>query len=300
MKYSMKNASVPFFQAETESIFWGLLFTFHPHFTQRSRPLQDSLLVSRAWISRSRRFAIFTGNTTMNKIGALILAVALVIGGFLLRNGMHEFRSASRSVSVRGFAEKPVKANFASWRLEFTSKAKTLDEATAAHAAAQEKLTAFLQEHGLSGDEVKPGIPRASENLETPEGNDKPVRTYQIQDWVTISSPAIDKVARVAGETSKLLSEGVFLSGYQEPNFYFTELSNLKPPMISDAMQDGKKAAAQFAKDSGCGLGELQSASQGLFTIRGAIEGAEENTQVDKVVRVVVSLEYKLASCGVS
>ena len=52
-------------------------------------------------------------------IAALLLAAGLALGGYLVGQGLERFRSADRSVTVKGLAEQDVEADYAVWTLAF-------------------------------------------------------------------------------------------------------------------------------------------------------------------------------------
>jgi hypothetical protein len=93
----------------------------------------------------------------------------------------------------------------------------------------------------------------------------------------------------------------VFSSGQEYgpggPTYLFTKLNELKPTMIAEATAEARKAAEQFANDSKSRLGGIRSANQGVFVIlpRDEIPGFDEKNQPDKIVRVVATIEYRLA-----
>ena len=51
------------------------------------------------------------------RIEAIILAVGLSLAGVFVRNGLSEFSSRSRVVTVKGLAEMEVKADKVTWPL---------------------------------------------------------------------------------------------------------------------------------------------------------------------------------------
>ena len=63
------------------------------------------------------------------------------------------------------------------------------------------------------------------------------------------------------------------------------------------ATRNARLSAEQFAADSGSAIAEIRRASQGLFEIlpRDPAPGLMEANQVDKKVRVVSTIEYRLA-----
>ena len=60
--------------------------------------------------------------------------------------------------------------------------------------------------------------------------------------------------------------------------------------MIAEATQNARKSADQFARDSNSKVGNIKSATQGLFTIEDAAVGLEER----KNIRVVTTVVYNL------
>jgi len=98
----------------------------------------------------------------------------------------------------------------------------------------------------------------------------------------------------------ELVAAGVALTsgaGYGTgPTYLFTKLNDLKPAMLAEATANARDAAAEFAKRSGAQVGDLKRASQGLFEIlpRDQAPGIPEGSQLEKVLRVVTTLEYVL------
>ena len=80
------------------------------------------------------------------------------------------------------------------------------------------------------------------------------------------------------------------------PTYLFTGLSPLKPEMIAEATAEARRAAEQFAEDSGSTIGKIRQANQGVFVIlaRDRAMGVSEESQVNKTVRVVSTVEYYL------
>jgi hypothetical protein len=73
-------------------------------------------------------------------------------------------------------------------------------------------------------------------------------------------------------------------------------LNDLKPEMIAEATASAREGAEQFARDSGSDLGAIRQASQGIFQIlpRDRAPGINEESQINKTVRVVSTIEYSL------
>jgi hypothetical protein len=66
--------------------------------------------------------------------------------------------------------------------------------------------------------------------------------------------------------------------------------------MIAEATSRARDAAEQFARDSKTHVGGIRRANQGVFEIlpRDQANGIQEESQVEKTLRVVSTVEYLL------
>jgi hypothetical protein len=66
--------------------------------------------------------------------------------------------------------------------------------------------------------------------------------------------------------------------------------------MIAEATAKARRAAEQFALDSGSSVGRIRRAKQGVFVIlpRDRAQGIDEGSQINKTVRVVSTIDYYL------
>jgi hypothetical protein len=110
-----------------------------------------------------------------------------------------------------------------------------------------------------------------------------------------------DVVLQASQRVSELVGAGVVLSSSGEygiggPTFVFTRLNELKPAMVKAATANARAAAEQFAADSRTDLGGIRHANQGVFVIlpRDQAPGVNEGAQLQKIVRVVSTVQYFL------
>ena len=80
------------------------------------------------------------------------------------------------------------------------------------------------------------------------------------------------------------------------PTYLFTRLSEHKPAMIAEATASARRAAEEFAADAGSRIGKIRRANQGVFVIlaRDRAPGIDEQSQREKTIRVVTTIEYSL------
>jgi uncharacterized protein len=107
----------------------------------------------------------------------------------------------------------------------------------------------------------------------------------------------VDRVAELDRLTGELVKQGVVLADTGGPRYLFTKLNDIKPTMLAAATRNARQAAEQFAADSGSEIAEIRRASQGLFEIlaRDPAPGLSEPNQIEKQIRVVSTVEYRLS-----
>ncbi|MEZ5564286.1 MAG: SIMPL domain-containing protein [Gammaproteobacteria bacterium] len=115
---------------------------------------------------------------------------------------------------------------------------------------------------------------------------------YTAEVAVTVRSDQIDVVRKAIARTGELVKQGVAVVRSYEFNtqYLYTDLDKIKPAMIAEATKDARRAAEQFAKDSGSKVGAIRRAHQGLFTI----EDRDQFSPEIKKIRVVTTVDYYL------
>jgi hypothetical protein len=99
-----------------------------------------------------------------------------------------------------------------------------------------------------------------------------------------------------AAQTALLRQGVVFDADNGGMVFSFNGLNGVKPPMIAAATKNARDGAEQFAKDSGAGVGDIKSASQGYFSIipRDGEGSGSARTSPFQKVRVVTTIDFYL------
>ena len=240
-------------------------------------------------------------------IASIALIISFGISALLIGRSLQRFKAEDRSVSVKGFAEREVKADLAVWIIQTRMANNDLMEGSKAIDEAKNKVIAFMLQNQIKQEEiVVEGIvvtdKKAQQYDNFQQGN---AFRYLITQNFQIRSNNVDLLQKVSRMTGELLQVGVFLSNsdYGNPlQFYFTKLNEIKPQMITEATQNARKAAQQFANENDSKLGSLKKANQGLFTIvdrTASLSGGEGGyasgtNDLFKKVRVVISAEYSI------
>ena len=175
---------------------------------------------------------------------AVILALGLVAGGYLLGDGLTRARIADRSVTVRGLAEREVMADLATWTLAYSSTASDLATAQADVDGDTAAIRTFFQDLGFPADAIQP----AGVNVSTLMQNGVP--SYTVRQRMTLRTKDIERAQAAVRRQFDLVREGVVLEDGSGITYTFTGLNDIKPEMVAEATKDARSAAEQFAEDS--------------------------------------------------
>ena len=234
-----------------------------------------------------------------SKASALVLGVFIFLGlatlGYLLGNAAIKFKEYERTVTVKGLSEREYEADIVIWPIEFTEASNNLGELYSSIERSTEKIRVFLEEAGISQEEITFSIPSITDKSAQQYGNQaKAEFRYTAMQTVTAYSKNIKSVRSVMGTLSELGKQGIVFSGgnYQSTTEYlFTRLNEAKPGMIEEATRKAREVAEKFASDSKSTLGKIRKASQGQFSIN----ARDKNNPHIKKVRVVSTVEYYLS-----
>lgn len=231
-------------------------------------------------------------NTWAAVVLGVLLALGMLLGGMQLKRAVVAWKEADRYVNVKGLAERDVKADLVLWPISFSVSAPTLDELHDALHRSETKIRAFLVRHGSTEDEMSIVPPTVSDRWEHLFGDNRPDDRYSAEGVVLLRTGRVDEVKETMPKIDELVKEDVLLGRSYEhrPQFLFTKLNEIKPSMIAEATDEARKAAQQFAEDSGSRVGKIRTANQGYFTI----DDVDSYTPDVKRVRVVTTIEYSL------
>ncbi|GAD49394.1 hypothetical protein NT2_05_03150 [Caenibius tardaugens NBRC 16725] len=225
-------------------------------------------------------------------ISASIMAVGLIAGGYLLGDGLTRAKAADRSVTVRGLAERDVKADLATWTIAYSATAGDLPTAQASVDRDSTAIRAFFKELGFPDDAIQPtGV-----NVSNFTNNG--VQQFTVRQRMTLRTTDIARAERAVKRQFDLVRRGVVLEEGSGMAYTFTKLNDIKPAMVAEATKDARASAQQFAKDSATSVGGIKQATQGYFSVEardgdsGGGWGVSDTPY--KKVRVVTTVDFYL------
>ena len=242
-----------------------------------------------------------------------ILSFGLIIWSALISNAMDKANKDENRITVKGVAERRIKADKALINIVISKKSENLDELKK-DISEREKLTIDLikklkineNEYSIGNLRIQPNYTESSSNVkkssensatstETPATNNK-ISDYDGVEVISIVTKNIDK----AGEFYEKLAELKLQSSNIEinmPEYYITNLEKYKRDLIVDASRNAEIRAIEMLKVNNNEIGGLKNMNQGQFEVLADTEDVkkineDESNQIYKKLRLVVTATY--------
>lgn len=227
----------------------------------------------------------------MKTISAALLSTGIIILGLFIKAGIDNFADRDRFVTVKGLAEREVKADRVVWNLPYKCVNNDLQQLYKEVENNSRSITAFLKNNGISDDEIIISAPQVRDRMADYYSSNEIKYRYQAEAVITVISSQVDNVLALMQKQIELMKMNIAITtdyNYQT-RFEFTKLNELKPIMIEEATRNARAVAQKFAEDSQSKLGDIRKANQGQFSIT-----SDDVTPQIKKVRVVTTIDYAL------
>lgn len=228
---------------------------------------------------------------------AVLSACTFVICAMILVNPSIKYRNAS-GIKVKGVAVEKVQSDAIEWSANIKTYGQTIQSAAELSANFTDIVMAEFAKNGL----MNVGFSTAAINpiYVRENGSD----TNRIEKYAATVS--ISFAAKSEGDVQKAQETVFTLLNKNVPIFsngaayYYTKLEDLKMKLLETAAKNARERAEKLVSGSGSKLGEVASASQGIFQITRPLSnetsdwGMYDTSSYLKEVRCVVTIEFNL------
>jgi hypothetical protein len=234
----------------------------------------------------------------------ILLAVGMSAAAFILGVQGKRAVSGQQTITVKGLAEKPIKADSAQWLVTIHVVDPTQNGALQTLAKERKIVEAFLDKQGLAADSRALEVEKLDSHYEEEFINDTPrqvQRGFEASQNIRITSKDLGKVT-AANQALLQLRAANHPVVAAPPAYLVSDLENIKMSLIADATKNARTRATEFVKQDGVTVGVMKSASQGAFYILpvggdagdDSYGGVYDKSTIDKTARVVVTIVYNI------
>ena len=230
-------------------------------------------------------------------IAAVIMSLA--IGGGLMKVGSGFASRSSDGITVTGSAKTTATADNAVWVLNVSLSSPTVATAVKKVDADVAALSKYLTEGGIAAEGLTLGAVATFANEEYINGNATGrILSYRATREVTVRSKDVQLVSKLSQGIGTLLATGINANNYG-PQYYISNLPELRPQLMAEAMKDAKVRAEALTEAVGGNIGSLVNVKAGPIQITTpdstmtADYGAYDTTTIEKTVTATVSVTFK-------
>lgn len=232
-------------------------------------------------------------------VGALVLALALFFG--LVQVGEGISQRNSDGITMTGSARIEAVADKATWTITVQEVAAKPSEGIGRVNGGVDAVEKYLVDGGVASDSITLGGLNSFANEEYQNGNPTGrIASYRIYRDVTVRTADVKTIDSLSKNIGTLIEQG-FSVNSNPPAYYISNLPDLRPQLLEEAMQDAKTRAEAITKATEGSVGAPRTVRSGPIqvTARDSINaedfGAYDTTTIEKTVTATVTVFFAIS-----
>ena len=227
------------------------------------------------------------------------LALGLVISSLIFGWFYSKTKKGDEAITVTGSAKKRIKSDLVVWSAGVTAQSPQLTDAYKQLSDSMPKIKQYLISKGIPENAMTISS-IATTTLKKQDANGaetSEVTGYMLKQSIDVRSNDVDKIAQIAREATELINQGILIES-TPPQYYYTQIGDLKIEMLGEASKDAKVRAEKIAASTGNSIGAVRSAKMGVLQITPADStevsdtGMYDTTTIDKDLTAVVNISF--------
>ncbi len=246
-----------------------------------------------------------SGSGAKSIVSTFLIAAAIVISSAILAGGFVYYKtSGDNDIKATGSASVDFESDLIVWRGNFSQEATTSRIAYEKIKRDSDVVKSYLLKQGLGDSEVvfnSVDVSRTTEDRYNDEGNyiGSYYTGYRLTQSVVVTSSKIEAVEEISRNISTLLESGVEFES-NSPEYYKTNLDDVKMELIGKATENAKERIDIMAMNSGAQIGRLKNSELGVIQITPrnsgtssySYDGAFDTSSRYKTATITVRLDY--------
>lgn len=211
---------------------------------------------------------------------AIIASIAFILAAVAVGIAYYNTKKPQKTVSVVGLVEKDFTSDLIVWEFNYSVKDNEMKQSYAKIKAQNEIVKNYLKNAGIPDKEVdfkKITTRPTYKSYYSSEHWVEEFEGYESRQVVRIESNNIDKIEALSRDIAELYDQNIMIEN-NNPEYYYTKLSDLKLEMLAEASKNARSRAETITQNAGATLGDLKSANMGVFQITKPNSSEEDYT----------------------
>jgi hypothetical protein len=227
------------------------------------------------------------------------LALGLVMSSLIFGYFYSKSKKGDEAITVTGSAKRRITSDLVVWSSGVTVEAPALTEAYKQLSDSIPRIKQYLLSKGIPENQMTvSSITTTAQKARDSEGNEtSQITGYSLQQQIEVRSNDVAKIAQVAREATELINQGILIES-KAPQYYYTQIGDLKIEMLGEAAKDAKERANRIAQSTGNSIGAVRSAKMGVLQVTAADStdvsdyGVYDTTTIEKDMTAVVNVSF--------
>ena len=195
----------------------------------------------------------------------LLVALSLIISTRIVTKNFN-----NNVISVTGSAYEIVKSDSANWTLTIKARANTKAQAYKNVKEQVPVVKKYLISKGFTEDQIEVKLATSYESYKNnPQTGytTNVVEFYNYEQPIKISTKDVEKIKELSTCFQELVEQGINISSYDQPQYHYSKLADLKVKLLQQATTDARNRAKSMLKSNHNRIGKIRSARMGVFQI---------------------------------
>lgn len=233
---------------------------------------------------------------------ALVACATLIACSLIVVKPSILFRKPS-GINVKGVATQRVVSDTACWTISVETSVN-FNEAQKRNAFAEtsanvEKVVNFLRENGFDNSEIRSSNITLGKLFKTNKDgyNTSEVCGKTAFASVDVATKKLELLDKVMAKSAAICGDAITINS---PVYLYSKIEDLKLNLLAKATENAKSRAQTLASAGGAKLGNIMSATQGVFQITAPLStetasyGMYDTSTIEKDVRCVVNAQFEI------
>ena len=227
------------------------------------------------------------------------LGLGLVLSSLILGWAYTSSKKGDDAITVTGSAKRRITSDLVVWSAGATAEAPALADAYKQLSDSVPRIKQYLLDKGIREDQmVVSAITTTQIKARDKDGNEtSEITGYSLSQNISVRSNDVARIGQIARESTELMNQGILIES-AAPEYYYTQIGDLKIEMLGEAARDAKERAERIASSTGNSIGAVRSAKMGVLQITAADStavsdyGVYDTTTIEKDMTAVVNVSF--------
>ena len=237
-------------------------------------------------------------NNQLFNIGTA-LALGFIISSAIIGWSYTKAKKGDEAITVTGSAKRRITSDLVVWYASVSAQAPALTDAYKQLSDSVPRIKQYLLSKGIPEDQmVISSITTVQQKARDSDGNETTeIVGYSLSQGITVRSNDVAKIGQIAREATELINQGILIES-GAPQYYYTQIGDLKIEMLGEAAKDAKERAERIASSTGSSIGAVRSAKMGVLQITAADStdvsdyGVYDTATIEKDMTAVVNVSF--------